>query len=156
MMETHTYDRLLNYITDIDSKFDGNAHLIVCGDFNSHSSYLPDFVTHENFSHTNFLSDDYISDVPLLRCSQDHGILNNNGLLLLDLCKQTGLRIMNGRLEDLNGKCTYAGRTGSSVVDYVIATQKLFPFVKHFEVHEPNLLSDHCVVDFAFCFTKDV
>jgi len=47
------------------------------------------------------------------------------------------------------------GRTGSSVVDYVIATQNLFPFVNHFEVHEPNLLSDHCVVDFAFCFTKD-
>jgi len=106
---------------------------------------------HENLSHTDFLPDDYISDVPLLGCSQDYGGLNNNGLLLLDFCKQTRLCIMNGRLDkDLNENFTYVGRTGSSVVDYVIATQNLFPFVNHFKVHEPNLFSDHCVVDFAF------
>jgi len=43
-------------------------------------------------------------------------------------------------------------RNGSSDVDNVNFTQNIFPFVNHFEVHEPNLLSDHCVVDFA----KDV
>lgn len=52
------------------------------------------------------------------------GKLNNNGTMLLDLCKQTGLRILNGRCRnDKYGSYTYIGPNGSSLVDYVITSQ---------------------------------
>ena len=37
------------------------------------------------------------------RFSEDAGHTNNNGLLLLDFCKQTGLRIMNGTVGNEGG-----------------------------------------------------
>ena len=37
---------------------------------------------------------------------------------------------------------------GGSLVDYVLASQNLFPFVKEFDVQDRNILSDHCVIIF--------
>ena len=67
------------------------------------------------------------------RCSEDKGHVNNNGLLLLDLCKQTGLRVMNGRVgkDSGVGKYTFVGSRGRSVVDYMLASQSLFTLVKN-------------------------
>jgi len=68
------------------------------------------------------------------------------------------LRILNGRVgDDKNiGKYTYVASTGSSVVDYVISTPNMFNFVSHFVVHEPNILSDHCIIDFYLTFEKRI
>ena len=70
------------------------------------------------------LPDEYIADAELQRFSEDNGHVNNNGLLLLDFCKQTGLRIMNGRVgaDQGIGKHTFVGSRGSSVVDYVLSS----------------------------------
>ena len=70
---------------------------------------------------------------------------------MLDFCKETGLRIVNGRVGNDKGigKCTYVGSAGKSVVDYVIASQCLFPVINTFEVSNPNLLTDHCIVQFS-------
>ena len=70
---------------------------------------------------------------------------------MLYFCKETGLRIVNGRVGNDKGigKCTYVGSAGKSVVDYVIASQCLFPVINTFEVSDPNLLSDHCIVQFS-------
>ena len=59
---------------------------------------------------------------------------------------------MNGRVGNNEGvgKYTFVGRRGSSLVDYVLASQNLFPFVKEFGVQDPNILSDHCVISFFF------
>ena len=42
-------------------------------------------------------------------CYIEHGsMIYNHGTMLLDMCKQTGLRIMNGRCgEDKSGKYTH-------------------------------------------------
>ena len=75
---------------------------------------------------------------------------NPNGYLLIDLCKQTGLRIANGRVgRDAGvGECTFVGSRGSSMVDYVIVSQNLLPKFMSFSVDEPNIISDHCVLSF--------
>ena len=106
--------------------------------------------------HMNILPDDYIIDTEVRRFSQDKGHMNNNGTLLLDLCKQTGLRIFNGRFGNDKGigKYTFIGSRGSSLVDYVMGTQNLFQFIENFDVSEPNILSDHCIVSFSFVFDK--
>ena len=60
------------------------------------------------------------------------------------------LRICNGRLgSDYGiGKYTNVGSSGKSVVDYVLVNPSLFDYFSIFEVCEPNILSDHCAVQF--------
>ena len=104
--------------------------------------------------HMSVPPDEYIPDVELPRFSEDKGHVNNNGLLLLEFCKQTGLRIVNGRvgIDKGMGKCTFVGSRGYSVVDYVLSTQDLFKCVNQFEVHDPNVVSDHCLITFSVTF----
>ena len=60
-------------------------------------------------------------------------------LSLLDMCKQTGLRIMNGRCgEDKSGQYTHMGSRGSSVVDYVVSSQHFFKHVSNFRIESTN------------------
>ena len=59
----------------------------------------PDFVADDDPVHMAVLPDEYIPDVELPRFSEVKGHVNNNGLLWLEFCKQTGLRIVNGRVE---------------------------------------------------------
>ena len=105
----------------------------------------------------NVLPDEYTPDRFMDRYSQDIGHVNNNGLLLLDLCKQTGVRIMNGRVgaDRGVGKFTFVGSRGSSLVDYVLASQDLFQYVSKFEVEDPNIISDHCLISFSFAFGNE-
>ena len=154
MIENNTFDRLLDSMAFLENNTQNSCHLLVCGDFNSRTSTQPDFVVNDDPVHMSVLPDDYTPDMQLPRFSEDKGHVNNNGLLLLDMCKQTGLRIMNGRVggDTGIGRYTFVGSRGSSVVDYVIASQELFKFVKYFEVQEPNILSDH----YSFNFMKNM
>ena len=56
------------------------------------------------------------------RVSKDK-VLNNYGKELLELCKMTNMRIVNGRAgaPDNTGRCTCHTYNGPSVVDYVIS-----------------------------------
>ena len=155
-VETHTYDRLLDHIVSLHSKHETDFNFLLCGDLNSHTSDCPDFVQFDNETNIDVLPDDYCIDFNSSRTSQDKGRLNNNGHLLLDLCKQTGLRILNGRIgNDKNiGRYTYIGHNGSSVVDYIISSQNLLNYVTFFNVDDPNILSDHCLIDFTISFNK--
>ena len=152
MTETNIFDRLLESLVLVENKYSGNCNFLLCGDFNARSSNKPDFVNDDNTEHILVLPDDYVSDTQMPRYSQDEGHINSNGHLLLDFCIQTGLRIMNGRVgnDEGVGKYTFVGSRGSSLVDYVLASQDLFPFVKEFDVQDPNILSDHCVINFSF------
>ena len=70
--------------------------------------------------------------------------LNNHGKRLLEICKSADLRILNGRVSgDSLGRTTFHGKTGVSVVDYVICDQNLFSHFKSFIVKKPTYLSDH-------------
>ena len=135
-----------------------DCNILLCGDFNCRTSNSPDYVVDDSSVHMSVLPDAYVSDIQIRRFSEDAGHRNNNGLLLLDFCKQTGLRIMNGRVGNDGGigRYTFVGSKGSSVVDYVLASQSLFDFVNDFEVQDPNTLSDHCYIDFSFEYDKNV
>ena len=154
MLETNVFDRLLDTVSFIENKTRNCCNLLVCGDFNSRTSVYPDYIVNDEFDHMSVLPDEYIFDTQMPRFSQDEGHVNNNGLLLLDFCKQTGLRIMNGRVgnDSGTGRYTFVGHRGCSVVDYGICSQNLFNFIKEFEVQEPNILSDHCLINFSFDF----
>ena len=157
MIETNIFDRLLDSVVFIENMSQGNCNLLLCGDFNSRSSNYPDFIVDDGTTHMSVLPDDYVSDIQMPRSSEDEGHVNNNGLLLLDFCKQTGLRIMNGRVGNDRGigRYTFVGSRGRSLVDYVLCSQNMFQFANTFEVQEPNILSDHCLIKFGFAFSCD-
>ena len=98
-----------------------------------------------------FLPDDYVSDEEIPRKSQDN-IVNSNGQLLLEFLKHSDLRIANGRVcEDKQiGAYTYVCSKGSSLVDYCIVNIELLSDFSSFYVHDPNMLSDLCLNEFAF------
>ena len=60
------------------------------------------------------------------------------------------MRIANGRIGDDadTGKCTYVGSAGSSLIDYVLVSENLFNCFSSFMVMDPNILSDHCTINF--------
>ena len=68
------------------------------------------------------------------RFSEDQGHTNKNDNFLLDFCKQTGLRIMNGHVgsDYGKGKYTFVGHRGRRVVDYVLAKPNIFKFIELF------------------------
>lgn len=51
-------------------------------------------------------------------------VLNSEGRKLLNLCGEYGLKILNGCMkDDYEGKLTYIGEAGSSVLDYLIVKE---------------------------------
>ena len=149
MVETNIFDRLLNSVVYINNIANDNAYVLMCGDFNARLATCPDFVVDDSNRHVDVLPDEYtIGSNVTQRVSQDTVRPDFNGLLLLELCKQNGMRILNGRTgNDANvGKYTYIAPNGSSVIDYMLASQSLFEFIQFFEVHDPNILTDHCCI----------
>ena len=60
------------------------------------------------------------------------------------MCIENNLISLNGRTKgDLIGQFTCNTYNGASVVDYVIVSQDLFPFVQSFSVHYPTELTHH-------------
>ena len=90
---------ILDFIELEYSKYVNNHDIFLCGDFNARISNPPDFITDEytvcNGGQPNFVCSDILAD------SQRYNMDTNAsayGKLLLELCKNTGLIIANGRL----------------------------------------------------------
>ncbi len=151
MVQTNIFDRILNSMVEIDSKTNSRCNFMICGDFNARTSVDPDFVPDDTVNHIGVLPDDYAADIPLPRFSKDKVRPNDNGSSLLAFCKESGLRIMNGRAGNDTGvgEYTYVGSRGSSVIDYVITSTDMFNKILNFDVCKPNILSDHCAVRFS-------
>jgi hypothetical protein len=85
--------------------FSSLGHVIVQGDFNVYTNTKQDFVSHDDSGRSNPEDDHYNSDQNLPRNNLDPKLINNSGKHLLNLCKESGLRILNGRtIGDLQGK----------------------------------------------------
>lgn len=134
--------------SDIDF-FEGLGSVYTMGDLNSRIGMKSDTIVHDNVNcFTDFV--DYIPDVPLTRASMDK-ICNNYGSKLLDLCKSTCLRILNGRLgTDYDvGEFTYVSPNGASVIDYVLTKECNFGNICKFDIGTLNEWSDHTPVSFS-------
>ena len=147
LIDNNCYDVITDSIAYIHHTTDSQCNIILCGDFNSRTSTLPDFVQNDSLFCDFNLPDDYLIDDFYDRFSQDKQT-NANGYLFLDMCKETGLRILNGRVGDDSGvgKFTFIGHKGSSVIDYVLASENIFHLFNKFTVHDANILSDHCLI----------
>ena len=114
---------------------------MVLGDFNARTGKLRDFVSKEG---NNFITDaSENSFCPQDRENFDNNI-NNHGKKLISLCKNTDMRIINGRTKgDSLGQPTFHGQNGISTIDYILCDQNTLQHIKHFIVKPPTYLSDH-------------
>ena len=136
--------------------FQKKGKVIVQGDFNARTNVIIDNVTADKYD-TSFIENPCI-DIPI-RNSEDKAPANHRGKELIELCKSLGLVTLNGRkVGDLFGKYTSLQWNGSSVVDYVIVDQSIFPSVSFFKVGDfIPWISDHCAIRFQLetCMIKD-
>ena len=71
------------------------------------------------------------------------GSINAHGRALLALCRNTGMRILNGRTPgDLSGAFTFHSVQGSSLLDYVLVCPSMMERVVHMGVVHAGF-SDH-------------
>ena len=142
------YSILLNEV----EKFSRLGDIIIQGDFNAYANTQPDFAEFDNETKRVNLDDsDYHSDTIMSRNNLDHKHTNNSGKLLLNFCKETRIRILNGRTTgDLNGQSTCITYNDSSLVDYTLISEELLKSVGYFEVHDFTSLTNHVqlVVEF--------
>lgn len=145
-----TYEQLLADVT----KYSRIGHIMVQGDVNAYTNTKPDFISFDVSSKNN--SDRYyISDQFIPRNNLDRKPVNNSGKNLLNLCKESGLKILNGRkIGDIQGNFTCITYNGCSVVDYMLASQDLLDLICTFNVHKFTALSNHRLLscDIHTCF----
>ena len=133
------------YVPPIDFSYIGIKHDIFdiieleyskyVGDFNAHTSNLPDFITDEYTvfigGQPNFVSSNILADSQRINMDTK---ANTYGKLLLELCKNTGIIIANGRLyqDKHRGSFTFFHRNGSSVIDYMLFEPNCLSMIKLF------------------------
>ena len=125
--------------------YENVGKVFVVGDMNSRTGKKVDYVENDGILGRDGVTD---IDLPLSRASQDCKS-NRFGEYLLDLCKATGIRIVNGRLFDDQGKITCMTYNGQSVVDYVLTHYQNFETLNKFAVHDFNEYSNHAPVSFC-------
>ena len=101
--------------------FKEKGSVFITGDLNSRVGNKSDFIENDII-----LNDDetFEIDRPLYRATTDPHV-NKFGNAMIDMCKATNLRIVNGRLFGDNnvGKCTCVTHNGQSLVDYLLTQQ---------------------------------
>ena len=135
----------LHALDSIINDLQGQGEIILCGDFNARISNELDFILNDEDNTDSYipLPDDYIPDNIRKRSSQDRKT-NSYKRTFLDLLTNNRIHILNGRtLGDFKGQFTCIQPTGSSVVDYFIASPNIRQLVNHLTVMPFTIFSDH-------------
>ncbi|MCG8046148.1 MAG: reverse transcriptase domain-containing protein [Candidatus Thiodiazotropha endolucinida] len=150
--EYSTYTQSLDYdLVDIlekeITKYQKYGKILIGGDFNARVGMDRDYIDQDSDSHLPMYDTYIIDSVPVQRYSHDLSV-NTRGKRLLSLCVQCGLRILNGRmLGDSLGQYTSHQPSGSSVIDYFIASESMLNTIPCFSVHNLQAdFSDHCQI----------
>ena len=164
----NTIDETNIFNVEVANMCINNKFVFLMGDFNARVCNKDDFVDADDFL-THHLSLDDTMDGSLNissklektnlskhRVSQDK-IINNEGNMLLDMCKSNSMLILNGRCGDdkFTGSMTFRNQ---SVIDYSIVSFQSLQFIKSFRVLELDaLFSDgHSLISTSLCFKNDL
>ena len=143
----YSADEFSRFDAEITSMCIEHKYLLLTGDFNARTQNIADFVDSGDFLTRHFEYDDSLlafydtsnvfnkcPHISAERTSQDT-ILNNEGKLLLDICKSNNLLILNGRCRNDKGKGTLTFRN-CLILDYSIVSQEIIHYVQDFYVQE--------------------
>ena len=125
---SYTTSRNVNILEKIECNYTGvGNNLIIMGDLNGKTKQGEDFVRDESDKHSPINVPFYSRDSYLKRENMDDHPIDEQGKLILDLCKSTGLRILNGRTPgDKQGMITRFStknvNENPSVIDYALCS----------------------------------
>ena len=137
--------------TDI-LKFSQLGSVALLGDFNARTAEQEDVLLNDSpaDNHHLVLPDYYENDFECRRRRSMDRSVNSFVRKLLEICKGSRMRILNGRaVGDQIGNFTSHQTKGQSVVDYAIIEDTLLDRVSSFNVHPPHYLSDHSLIQFG-------
>ena len=77
----HTFDRLLSFITELNSTHEHTFNVVLFGNMNAHTSNNAEFVLDNSLSTVSVLPLYYSTDMFIQRCSQDKEILSLSTLI---------------------------------------------------------------------------
>ena len=78
--------------------------IVIQGDFNAYTNTVPDVVISDNTEFPRPIDNEYSNDFHISRNNLDNKPTSKSGKLLIDLCKESGIRILNGRTNgDIRG-----------------------------------------------------
>ena len=149
----YTKSRSVNILDKIEVDFldDVQNHLIM-GDLNGRTKIEEDFVRDIFDKHSPINEACYEKDTPLLiqRNNRDTHPVDEQGRKIIDLCKSSALKIVNGRsVGDRDGNFTrYPIRINEnpSTIDYALCSTGLLQDIHNFTVIPFTALSDHCCI----------
>lgn len=123
------------------------GRVMVMGDFNAHTGMIPDrqHVDPDIFEEMRIAGMIQTLHNPPSRVNSDAHSVNAYGHELINLCRQTGVIMCNGRIPgDQHGAST-CGRDGSeaSVIDYCLVNDAMYGCIQRFEVGPAVEWSDH-------------
>jgi exonuclease III len=160
----HSTNVRSDYFNILNEQISNKLHykdIIICGDLNARTAKLsdaPETIPGNEGGLESLTS--HISQIGnvenvLDRQSCDHTV-NNYGKNLIQFCKNTGLRIMNGRLGNISNTCKYTclKENGASVVDYVLCRPDSMPHIADLVIHPKLIESDHTPIYFALKIGK--
>jgi len=136
---------------DLDvRKYSDLGFVSVIGDLNARCGQKSDILNNVNeySRYIDAVDPDQIQfDLPH-RFSLDDTV-NTHGNRLFDLCLSSSLKIVNGRIGDDagTGSFTFMSSKGQSLIDYVLCTYELFPFILDFNVHDFQTCSSHAAIE---------
>ena len=169
----HMRDDVFSLLYEDLAQIPCNSNVLLCGDYNAHTNVLPEFDIETSYGSEGDLANLLPRDIHkscdniqklfntgrVARFSKDFRPANVQGLQLNDLCKDTGLLIMNGRLgmDKGIGGYTRMGVGERGIVDYVIGSPELFDMISLFKMGQKVPESDHLPLIFSvMCSIKRI
>ena len=149
---SYTKSRSMKVLEKIETYYiDGNANTIIMGDLNGKTKKGQNFVRDSLDKHSPINTVFYNKDDYLSRENKDGHAIDEQGKIILELCKNAKLRILNGRtVGDQHGEFTrFPTRNledNPSVIDYAICSEPLLDEVISFTVLPFTGLSDHSCI----------
>ena len=122
------------------------SSVYLCGDFNSRTGILEDFIELDNWETNNPISYAVFPDTH--KHSNVDKIVNTYGRKLNALCKATGLQILHGRVTESKFICFTHNR--ASTIDYLLSSNEHLADTSKSTVLDCNCDSDHCALTFGF------
>ena len=140
-------------IQDDISHFSTIGNVALCGDFNARTSNHADFIISNGKDRHDLCSVLYNYDKDQFlnkeRLSED-AKMNKYGRELLELCKSSDMRIMNGYFDNTTATYTCYTANGKSLIDYLICDAYCFSKLSTFIIDPLNSDSDHRPLLFSF------
>ena len=144
-------------IQDDITHFSTLGHVTLCGDFNARIGTLQDFIVMPGSDKDNVVDcipskfNSHLEFLNYPRYSEDSKV-NRYGKDLIELCKSSDLRIMNGYFNSDNTTGTFTCYTanGKSLIDYLICDVYCYHKLSKFEIDPLTSDSDHRPLIFSF------